>query len=89
MWAAWTARQSPNTQIKTKRIANGILITIVLQIISGAATVYFAWPLSIAVLHTAGATVLVLLLTMLNYRVRYVEVDALSEIKDVVDQKNV
>jgi cytochrome c oxidase assembly protein subunit 15 len=89
MWAAWMARQSPNTQIKTKRIANGILITIVLQIISGAATVYFAWPLSIAVLHTAGATVLVLLLTMLNYRVRYVEVDALSEIKDVVDQKKV
>lgn len=71
LWAAYLARKNKNT----KRLANGILLTIVLQIVSGAATVYFAWPLSIAVLHTAGATVLVLLLTMLNYRIRYTKVD--------------
>jgi cytochrome c oxidase assembly protein subunit 15 len=67
MWAAIVARKESTTA----KLGNMILVTIVLQIVSGAATVYFAWPLSIAVLHTAGATVLVLLLVMLNYRARY------------------
>jgi cytochrome c oxidase assembly protein subunit 15 len=33
--------------------------------------VYFAFPLAIAVLHNAGAALLVLLVTMLNYKVKH------------------
>lgn len=50
--------------------SNAILAVLLLQFLSGVATVYFSWPLSIAVLHNAGAALLVLLLSMLNYRVR-------------------
>jgi cytochrome c oxidase assembly protein subunit 15 len=39
--------------------------------VTGAATVFFSFPLSIAVLHNAGAALLVLLVTMLNYKAKY------------------
>jgi cytochrome c oxidase assembly protein subunit 15 len=35
------------------------------------ATIYLSFPLTIAVLHNAGAALLVLLLTMLNYKAKY------------------
>lgn len=54
-----------------RRLANQILMVLALQFVTGVATVYFNWPLSLAVLHNAGAAMLVLMLTMLNYRVRY------------------
>jgi cytochrome c oxidase assembly protein subunit 15 len=41
---------------------------ILLQFCTGMATVLLNWPLTIAVLHNAGAALMVLLLTMLNYR---------------------
>jgi cytochrome c oxidase assembly protein subunit 15 len=53
-----------------KTNSNAILAVLLAQFLSGVATVYFSWPLSIAVLHNAGAALLVLLLSMLNYRVR-------------------
>jgi cytochrome c oxidase assembly protein subunit 15 len=53
-----------------KNNSNAILAVLLMQFLSGVATVYFSWPLSIAVLHNAGAALLVLLLSMLNYRVR-------------------
>lgn len=65
--AAYLARKSP----ALKSLANKIFIVITLQLITGAATVFFSWPLLIAVLHNAGAAALVLLLTMLNYRARH------------------
>ena len=46
-------------------------IVLVLQALSGIATIYFNWPLAIAVLHNGGAALLVLLLTMLNYRAKF------------------
>ncbi len=52
-------------------LANKILMVIFAQLMTGIATVYFSWPLLIAVLHNAGAAALVLLLTMLNYRARH------------------
>ena len=51
-------------------LGNKILIVLFIQLLTGISTVYFSWPLLIAVLHNAGAALLVLLLTMLNYRVR-------------------
>ncbi|MEC5160953.1 heme a synthase [Janthinobacterium sp. CG_23.3] len=52
------------------RLARGIAAVLALQACSGIATIYFDWPLAIAVLHNGGAALLVLLLTMLNYRAK-------------------
>lgn len=51
-------------------IGRALLAAIGVQLCSGIATVYFQWPLALAVMHNAGAAVLVLLLTMLNYKAR-------------------
>lgn len=64
---AFMARSEPNL----RRLANQLLILLALQFVTGVATVYFNWPLGLAVLHNAGAAMLVLMLSMLNYRVRY------------------
>ncbi len=64
---AFMARSEPNL----RRLANQLLIPLALQFVTGVATVYFNWPLGLAVLHNAGAAMLVLMLSMLNYRVRY------------------
>jgi cytochrome c oxidase assembly protein subunit 15 len=65
--AACLARKKPTLS----PLANKILMVIFAQLMTGIATVYFSWPLLLAVLHNAGAAALVLLLTMLNYRVRH------------------
>ena len=51
-----------------KKLAQGLLVVLILQLISGAVTVQFDWPLAVAVAHNAGAAALVFLLAMLNYR---------------------
>ena len=51
-----------------KKLAQGLLIVLILQLISGAVTVQFDWPLAVAVAHNAGAAALVFLIAMLNYR---------------------
>lgn len=66
-WAACLARKTPTLN----PLANKILMVIFAQFLTGVATVFFSWPLLIAVLHNAGAALLVLLLTMLNYRARH------------------
>lgn len=60
------ARKGDNS----RQLGNLILGVLTMQFASGIATVYFSWPLGLAVLHNAGASLLVLLLVMLNYRVR-------------------
>jgi cytochrome c oxidase assembly protein subunit 15 len=66
-WTAWRASRHAGMGAN----ARGIAALLVLQAASGIATVYLNFPLAIAVLHNAGAAVLVLLVTMLNYRVTY------------------
>ena len=44
---------------------------LVVQALTGLATIYLDFPLAIAVLHNGGAALLVLLLTMLNYRAKF------------------
>jgi len=63
-WRAWEHAALHKT-------ARYIAITLVVQIASGIATIYLSFPLVIAVLHNAGAALLVLLLTMLNYKAKY------------------
>ena len=65
-WLAWRARQIDGLQ----RLAQALAGALGLQIVTGLATVYLQWPLALAVLHNAGAALLVALVAMLNYRVR-------------------
>lgn len=51
-----------------RRIACALLGVIALQFLTGVLTIYLQWPLALAVLHSAGAALLVLVLVMLNYR---------------------
>jgi cytochrome c oxidase assembly protein subunit 15 len=51
--------------------ARWMAAVLALQALSGVATIYFNFPLAIAVVHNAGAAALVLLLTMINYRAKY------------------
>jgi cytochrome c oxidase assembly protein subunit 15 len=48
-----------------------LLATLAVQACTGLATIFLNFPLLIAVLHNAGAALLVLLVTMLNYRAKY------------------
>jgi cytochrome c oxidase assembly protein subunit 15 len=63
-WRAWDHDVLHKT-------ARGIALTLAAQILTGVATIYLSFPLTIAVLHNAGAALLVLLLTMLNYKAKY------------------
>jgi cytochrome c oxidase assembly protein subunit 15 len=66
-YAAWRARTHP----RLRPLARNIAIVLALQALTGIATVWFSFPLTLAVLHNAGAAMLVLLVTMLNYRSLY------------------
>ena len=66
-WLAWRAWRQPYLA----RQARWLALLMVVQLATGIATVYLDFPLAIAVMHNAGAALLVLLVTMLNYRVNY------------------
>ena len=63
-WRAW-----PHAGLR--KSARWLAFALAAQFITGVATVYLDFPLAIAVLHNAGAAILVLLLTMLNYQLKY------------------
>lgn len=65
--AAWRAMGEAQLR-KTGRLIAAVLLV---QLFTGVATVFFDFPLAIAVLHNAGAALLVLTVTMLNYKVKY------------------
>jgi heme a synthase len=63
-WRAW-----PHAALRPT--ARKIALTLTLQVLTGIATVFLNFPLTIAVMHNAGAALLVLLVTMLNYKAKY------------------
>jgi cytochrome c oxidase assembly protein subunit 15 len=63
-WRAWG-------HAALHRTARLIALTLLAQLCTGIATIYLSFPLTLAVLHNAGAALLVLLLTMLNYRAKF------------------
>lgn len=67
LWVVFLARKKP----AFSRLGNSLLLVLAVQFLSGVATVFFSSPLVLAALHNAGAALLVLLLTMLNYRARH------------------
>jgi cytochrome c oxidase assembly protein subunit 15 len=64
---AWRAWRLPGLHGAARNIA----LVLFVQALTGLATVFLNFPLVIAVLHNAGAALLVLLVTMLNYKVQY------------------
>ena len=52
-----------------ERLATGLIVAVILQIAIGISTVLLSWPLLLAVLHNGMAAVLVILLSMVNYRI--------------------
>ena len=66
-FASWRAFRQPALRTTSKLIA----AVLCAQLFTGIATVFFDFPLAIAVLHNAGAALLVLLVTMLNYKVKH------------------
>jgi cytochrome c oxidase assembly protein subunit 15 len=64
VWRAWA---HPFLRPTARKIG----LVLVLQSLSGVATVYLNFPLTIAVIHNAGAALLVLLVTMLNYKAKH------------------
>ena len=64
VWRAW-----PHAVLR--KTARFVAIALAAQLVTGLATVFLDFPLAIAVLHNAGAAVLVLLVTMLNYQLKY------------------
>ena len=53
-----------------KKAARWLLIMVALQFAIGVLTVFLNFPLALAVSHNGGAALLVLLLAMLNYKIR-------------------
>jgi cytochrome c oxidase assembly protein subunit 15 len=66
-WTAWSAWRQP----ALRRTAILVALVLGVQAATGIATVFFSFPLAIAVMHNAGAALLVLLVTMLNYKTKY------------------
>jgi heme a synthase len=53
-----------------RKTARWLMIMVLLQFVTGVSTVFLHWPLALAVIHNGGAALLVLLLTMLNFKAR-------------------
>jgi cytochrome c oxidase assembly protein subunit 15 len=83
-WTAWSAWRQPALH----QTARWIAIVLAVQAATGIATVFFSFPLAIAVMHNAGAALLVLLVTMLNYKTKYqLEIALRSPAHDPVPSK--
>lgn len=65
-WLAWKASRIDDL----RRLAIALAGALTLQMAIGLATVALQWPLALAVMHNAGAALLVVLVVMLNYKAR-------------------
>jgi cytochrome c oxidase assembly protein subunit 15 len=65
-----------------RKTGRALLFVIALQFCTGMATVVLKWPLAIAVMHTGGAALLLLLLVMLNYKIRFAPPSAAGQAGD-------
>ncbi|WP_019142059.1 COX15/CtaA family protein [Noviherbaspirillum massiliense] len=66
---AWVACRGLKVE-GLRKTSRWLLIALALQLSTGLATIYLKWPLALAVVHNGGAALLVLLLVMLNFKVR-------------------
>lgn len=68
-FVAWLAFKALKIE-GLRKTARWLLVVIAAQLFTGLATIYLKWPLSLAVAHNGGAVLLMLLLLMLNYKIR-------------------
>jgi cytochrome c oxidase assembly protein subunit 15 len=66
---AWVALRSVKID-GLQKIAHWLLAAIALQLATGVLTVYWNFPLALAVIHNGGAALLVFLLVILNYKLK-------------------
>jgi cytochrome c oxidase assembly protein subunit 15 len=64
VWRAWQHESLRPT-------ARVLALVLALQALTGVATVFLSFPLTIAVMHNAGAALLVVFSTVLNYKAKY------------------
>ncbi len=64
---AWRLYRLPGL----RRLAQGLVLVLGLQLLTGLANVFLGWPLLAALLHSAGAAALVALAFMIDFRVRH------------------
>jgi cytochrome c oxidase assembly protein subunit 15 len=64
VWRAWQHEA-------LRPAARALALVLGLQALTGVATVFLNFPLTIAVLHNAGAALLVVFCTVLNYKAKY------------------
>lgn len=62
---AWRMRRYASL----RRPADGVLLVVVIQFVTGLTNIVLQWPLPVAVAHNGGAAILLLLLVMLNFRI--------------------
>ncbi|MDE2118427.1 MAG: COX15/CtaA family protein [Betaproteobacteria bacterium] len=67
---AWVAFRALKVE-GLRKTARWLLAIIALQFTTGVSTVFLNFPLALAVVHNGGAALLVLLLVMLNYKIRF------------------
>ena len=65
-WIALKARKIDGL----RKFGKWILIIIVAQFASGVSTIYFSWPIAIALMHNGGAALLTLLFVLLIYKTK-------------------
>ena len=65
-WLGWKALRIEGL----RATGRWLLIALGAQLMTGLATIYFNWPLAIAVMHNGGAAFILLMLIMLNYKAR-------------------
>ena len=75
---AWVGYRALKTD-GLEKIGRWLLIAIFVQFVTGVSTIFFNWPLALAVIHNGGAALLVLLLTMLNYKARIAKDTVLNQ----------
>jgi cytochrome c oxidase assembly protein subunit 15 len=69
VFIAWLAHKALKID-GLRKTARWLLIVLAVQLATGISTIFLKWPLLLAVAHNGGATLLVLLLVMLNYKLR-------------------
>ena len=68
-YVAWLSHKAMKIE-GLRKTSKWLLIAIGVQLVSGVSTIYLSWPILIAVLHNAGAALLVLLLVILIYKTK-------------------
>ena len=63
-YLAWKIRKDNSL----RSLANGVFFMLAWQLLTGLSNIFFKWPLSVALMHNAGAAILLLLCTFITAR---------------------